>query len=57
MIYVGTMVRIAVALPGGRLVEVRGAPTGFRIDVRALKPGDPVSLGYPVEAALLFDRP
>ncbi len=56
-IYVGTTVRITVALPGGHLVEVQGAPAGFRIDYRALRPGDPVAVGYPTEAALVFDRP
>jgi spermidine/putrescine transport system ATP-binding protein len=56
LIYVGTMVRLTVELAGGRALQVEGPPSGFPFDYRRLKPGDAVTIGYPTDAVLIFDR-
>jgi spermidine/putrescine transport system ATP-binding protein len=56
MIYVGTLVRLVIGLPGGGLLQVEGPPASFPFDYRRLRAGDPVTIGCPADAVQIFDR-
>jgi spermidine/putrescine transport system ATP-binding protein len=56
-IYVGTKVKLLAELPGGQTVQVEASPASLPFDFRQLSPGESVSLDYPIEAALVFERP
>ncbi len=52
--YVGTAIRIAVEIPGGRMLQVEAAPEMLGPGYRAMRRGDPVRLLCPPAGTKLF---
>lgn len=57
LIYVGTAIRMTMAIPGGQLLQVEAAPEHLGIDYRSLLPGTVVLLTCPAGSIRVFATP